>query len=59
MTVNYLTTSEWMIAVRMWRAGNDTASIAKRLKCPEALIYNQLPVYRNKWRTVELRFAAA
>ena len=58
MTVNYLTVSEWAIAVRMWRAGNDTVNIAKRLKCPEALIYNILPVYRNKWRTAELRFTA-
>ena len=57
MTVNYLTVSEWAIAVRMWRAGNDTVNIAKRLKCPEALIYNILPVYRNKWRTAELRLA--
>jgi hypothetical protein len=56
--INYLTVSEWAVAVRMWRAGNDTCNIAKRLKCPEALIYNILPVYRTKWRTTELRFTA-
>ncbi len=52
---NYLTPSEWVAAVRMWRAGNHTLAIAKRMGCPEALIYNVLPVYRTKWRTVDLK----
>jgi hypothetical protein len=55
---NYLTPAEWAQAVRMWRAGADTLKISQGLKCPEALIYAVLPVYRNKWRTVELRFSA-
>jgi hypothetical protein len=50
---NYLSTGEWLRAVKMWRSGADTLAISKKFECPEALIYALLPVYRNKYRNLD------
>lgn len=56
--MNWLSTGEWITAVRMWNNGCDTARIAERLGCPESMIYNKLPYYRQRWATVDLAVAS-
>jgi len=55
--MNYVNTMQWIAAVRMWRKGKDTAQIAERLGVSEAMIYRKLPIYRDKWRGIDLSIA--
>lgn len=42
------TISEQKEALAMWRDGFDTLDIAQSLHVPEAVIYNNRPVWRGK-----------
>lgn len=56
---HYLTESEWMKAVFMWKVnGQDTLTIARCFNCPEPMIYAQLPHYRKKYPKINEKAAA-
>ena len=55
---HFLFEGEWLRAVRMWQGGYDTATIADKFECSEAMIYRELPHYRKKYPKINERFAA-
>lgn len=57
--MNYLFEGEWLRAVKMWQGGADTATIADKFECSEAMIYRELPHYRRKYATINKVYEAA
>ena len=57
--MNYLFEGEWLRAVKMWQGGADTATIAAKFECSEAMIWKELPHYRKKYATINKLYEAA
>lgn len=57
--MNYLFEGEWLRAVKMWQGGCDTATIAAKFECSEAMIWKELPHYRRKYATINKVYEAA
>lgn len=56
---HFLFEGEWLRAVRMWQGGSDTAAIADKFECSEAMIYRELPHYRRKYPKINELYEAA
>ena len=50
MKQHYLTPSEWLRLIHLFRSGRDTLQLAATFDVSEAYIYNRLAVYRMKYR---------
>jgi len=57
--MNYLFEGEWLRAVKMWQGGCDTATIAEKFECSEAMIWKELPAKRRKYATINKLYEAA
>lgn len=56
---HFLFEGEWLRAVKMWQGGADTATIAAKFECSEAMIYAELPAKRRKYATINKVYEAA
>ena len=56
---HFLFEGEWLRAVKMWQGGADTATIADKFECSEAMLWKELPHYRRKYATINKVYEAA
>ena len=56
---HFLYEGEWLHACKMWASGCDTATIADKFECSEAMIYAELPAKRRKYPKINELFEAA
>ncbi len=54
-TARFVTHDQIMTMIELWRAGKDTADIAREIGLPEHEVANRLPAIREQFRSVGVR----